>query len=173
MNHLCFEDELLDLVDEQDRVTGSKLRSEIYREGLSNFRAVNAFLVNDAGQLWIPRRTATKRTFPSCLDMSVAGHVASSEEYLTAFRRELHEELNLVLDDVEWKFIGHLTPYLHGVSCFMRVYEIRYNQDPDYNREDFAESYWFYPHEVLDKLNNGDNSKNDLPKLVKLLYLTF
>lgn len=170
---LCSEDELLDLVDEQDRATGSKLRSEIYREGLSNFRAVNAFLVNDAGQLWIPRRTATKRTFPSCLDMSVAGHVSAGEDYLTAFRRELHEELNLELDDVEWNFIRHLTPLLHGVSCFMRVYEIRYNQVPCFNREDFAGSYWLYPHEVLDKLNNGDNSKNDLPKLVKLLYLTF
>ena len=57
-------DELLDLVDEQDRIIGSGLRSEIYREGLSNFRVVNAFLINDAGQLWIPRRTANKRIFP-------------------------------------------------------------------------------------------------------------
>ena len=56
---LTNEDELLDLVNEQDQVIGCRERGEIYKEGLTNFRVVNAFLVNDAGQLWIPRRTAT------------------------------------------------------------------------------------------------------------------
>ena len=131
--------------------------------------AVNAFLVNNAGQLWIPRRTATKRIFPLCLDMSVAGHVTSGEDYLTAFRRELYEELNLVLDDVDWKLIGHLTPHQHGMSAFMNVYEIRANQVPDYNRDDFIEYYWLYPHEVITRLNSGDKSKDDLPRLVRHL----
>jgi hypothetical protein len=42
-------DELLDLVDENDQAIGQKLRSEIYHEKLSNFRVVNAFLINDQG----------------------------------------------------------------------------------------------------------------------------
>ncbi|MDD2899029.1 MAG: NUDIX domain-containing protein [Desulfuromonadaceae bacterium] len=170
MTSILQNDELLDLVDEQDRVIGSWTRSAIYREGMNNFRAVNAFLVNDAGQLWIPRRTATKRIFPLCLDMSVAGHVASGEDYLTAFRRELHEELNLVLDEVDWKFIGGLTPHQHGTSAFMHVYKIHSNEVPDYNPDDFVEYYWLYPHEVIDRLNSGDKSKDDLPKLVKWMY---
>ncbi len=160
-------DKLLDLVDEQDRVIGSWTRSAIYREGVKNFRDVNAFLVNDAGQLWIPRRTASKRIFPLCLDMSVAGHVTSGEDYLTAFRRELQEELNMELDDADWRLIGHLTPQQHGVSCFMHLYVIRTNQEPDYNRDDFVEYYWLYPSEVIDRLNNGDKSKDDLPKLIE------
>ena len=170
MNELKSDDELLDLVDEHDQVIGRRLRSEIYRDRLNNFRAVNAFLVNDVGQLWIPRRTATKRLFPLCLDMSVAGHVASGEDYLTAFRRELYEELNLVLDDVDWKFIGHLTPHQHGMSAFMHVYEIRANQVPDHNRDDFTEYYWLYPHEIIEMLNNGDKSKDDLPRLLSKVY---
>lgn len=162
------QEELLDLVDEHDQVIATWTRSKIYRAGMSNFRAVNAFLVNDAGQLWIPRRTASKRIFPLCLDMSVAGHVASGEDYLTAFRRELHEELNLVLDNVDWKFIRHLAPHLpQGVSCFMHLYEIKFNQVPNFNREDFVEYYWLYPHEVITMLNNGDKSKDDLPKLIE------
>ncbi len=170
MKQLHSEEELLDLVDEQDRVIGARFRSEIYRDGLNNFRAVNAFLVNDFGQLWIPRRTAAKRIFPLCLDMSVAGHVASGEDYLTAFRRELYEELNLVLDDVSWKFIGHLTPHQHGMSAFMHAYEIRTNQVPDYNRDDFIEYYWLYPLEIIEMLNNGDKSKDDLPRLLSIVY---
>jgi len=44
-------DEYLDLVNENDEVIGRKLRSEIYAEHLSNFRVVNAFVVNSKGEL--------------------------------------------------------------------------------------------------------------------------
>ena len=70
---LLMDDEYLDLVNEKDEVIGKKLRSEVYAEGLSNFRVVNAFLVNSEGKLWLPRRGAHKRIFPLCLDMSMGG----------------------------------------------------------------------------------------------------
>lgn len=170
MNLLQTDDELLDLVDEQDRVIGARLRSDIYRERLSSFRAINAFLVNDNGELWIPRRTAFKKIFPLCLDMSVGGHVASGETYDEAFRRELHEELGLDLDEVEWSLLGHLTPHEHGVAAFMQVYEIRCNIVPDYNKDDFVEFFWLKPHEILERIESGEGTKDDLPKLVKLIY---
>lgn len=165
-----MEDELLDLVDEQDRVIGTRLRSDIYRERLSSFRAINAFLVNDKGELWIPRRTAFKKIFPLCLDMSVGGHVASGETYDEAFRRELLEELGLHLDDVEWRLLGYLTPHEHGVAAFMQVYEIRSNLVPDYNKDDFVEFFWLKPHEILERIESGERTKDDLPRLIKLIY---
>jgi isopentenyldiphosphate isomerase len=55
---------------------------------------LNAFLVNDYGQIWIPRRSSLKRIFPLCLDMSVGGHVVSGESYEEAFRRELLVQLD-------------------------------------------------------------------------------
>lgn len=50
--------------------------------------------------------------------------MASGEDYLTAFVRELREELNLDADAVEFSVLGKLTPKAHGVSAFMTVYEI-------------------------------------------------
>ena len=82
-------DELLDLVDQQDKIIGQKLRSEIYDKKLTNFRVVNAFIQNDDGDLWIPRRSKDKRVFPLCLDASMGGHVAAGETYEEAFNREL------------------------------------------------------------------------------------
>src|SRR3990167_1715083 len=95
MDPQVLSDEYLDLVDDNDIVIGKKKRSEVYAEHLSNFRVVNAFVINTKGELWIPRRAAHKRVFPLCLDMSMGGHVETGDSYEQAFARETREELNI------------------------------------------------------------------------------
>lgn len=168
-----MRDELLDIVDENDRVTGQMLRSEIYRKNLSCFRVVNAFIEDDKGRLWIPRRSADKKLFPMCLDMSMGGHVMAGEIYEEAFARELREELHMEATEQDFQMIGHLTPNDHGVSAFMKVYRIRTNQPPNYNTDDFVASYWLYPWEILFRIRAGDLAKDDLPKLVRIFYKPF
>lgn len=164
-------DELLDIVDQEDRVIGQMMRSEVYRNKMSNFRAINAFLINDEGQLWIPRRVASKKLFPLSLDASVAGHVGAGETYEQAFERELMEEIGLNLKNVTWKYIGPMTPYEHGTSAFIRLYVIYTNETPCYNPEDFFEYYWIHPRELLKRLTEGEKHKSDLPLMVKWLLL--
>lgn len=167
MNH---QDEYLDIVNERDEVVGRKLRSEVYAEGRSDFRVVNVFLRNAEGRLWIPRRTATKRIFPLCLDMSMGGHVESGETYDEAFRRELSEELDMDAEAVAWSVLGNLNPAEHGVSAFMRVYLIETDDAPRYNPADFTEYFWLTPDEVCGRIESGDGAKSDLSKLVKIFY---
>lgn len=163
-------DEFLDLVDEHDTVIGRKKRSEIYSEHLSNFRVVNLFVKNSRGELWIPRRTATKSIFPLCLDMSMGGHVESGETYEEALRRENQEELNFDINEVAVRLLGHLTPQKDGVSCHMNVYEVDMNTAPTYNSDDFVEYYWLTPEALLKRIENGDPAKSDLPRVVRILY---
>lgn len=165
-----MNDEYLDLVNEKDEVIGKKLRSEVYAEGLSNFRVVNAFLVNSEGKLWLPRRGAHKRIFPLCLDMSMGGHVESGETYDYSFKRELSEELNIDADKTPWKLLGHLTPEKDKVSAYMNVYEIRTDEAPNFNPDDFTEYFWLSPEELLEKISHGEKTKGDLPTLVKIFY---
>jgi isopentenyldiphosphate isomerase len=162
-------DEYLDLVNIHDEIIGKKLRSEVYAEGLSNFRVVNAFLVNLKGQLWIPRRSLNKRLFPGGFDMSMGGHVESGETYEQAFKRELVEELNIKAEEIYWKLLGYLTPK-DGVSAFMKVYEISTNTTPQYNLNDFTESFWLTPGELIKRIEAGESSKSDLPILVRKFY---
>ena len=129
MNPTHTLDEYLDLVDENDNVVGKKKRSEVYAENLSNFRVVNAFVVNSKGEIWIPRRAANKRIFPLCLDMSMGGHVESGESYEDTLKRETQEELNIDTDRVQVRLLGHLSPQKDGVSANMNVYEIKMDKD--------------------------------------------
>ena len=164
-------DEYLDLVNARDEVIGKKMRSEIFSEGLSNFRVVNAFLVNSKGQLWIPRRSPSKQLFPMGFDMSMGGHVESGEQYEQAFKRELAEELNIDADEVYWKLLGYLTPQVDFVSAFMKVYELSADVTPQFNHHDFTEGFWFFPAELIKRIEAGEPSKSDLPILVRKFYL--
>jgi len=166
------KDELLDLVNENDEVIGTIFRSEKDAKNINDYRVINVFIVNSRGQLWIPRRTKNKILFPLGLDMSVGGHVPSGETYHEAFERETLEEVGINLNDIAWKLLGKVTPYKDKVNAFGQVYEIKMDNVPKYNENDFCEYFWLYPKEVIEKNNKGELMKSDLPKLVEIFYLS-
>lgn len=162
--------EWLDLVNEHDEVIEvvARDRTKPHRQ---NVRVVNAFLMNSAGEIWFPRRTPTKTTFPNCLDMSVGGYVQSGETYEQAFRRETLEELNLDLDTVPWREIAYFSPFQTPLSAFMRVYEIQSDTAPHFNPDDFSGGEWLTPTQLLERVQNGDSAKGDLAELVGRCYI--
>ncbi|MFI6643322.1 NUDIX hydrolase [Streptomyces sp. NPDC050504] len=91
---MSVTDEILDVVDENDRVVRQAPRGEVYAKGL---RHRSAFvLVRDAeGRFFVHRRTATKLVFPSLYDMFVGGVVGAGESYDDAALREAEEELGV------------------------------------------------------------------------------
>ncbi len=163
------QDEWLDLVNRHDQVIGQITRENAWAKR-QPVRVINAFLTNSRGELWIPRRTASKRMFPNCLDMSVGGHVERGEDYLSAFKRETLEELSLDVDALDWREIAVLSPFETGLSAFMRVYEIRTDSAPDFNPADFSEAWWLTPAELLARIAAGEPAKSDLAELVRRCY---
>ena len=163
---MTHAEEWLDLVDEHDRVVGRVERAKAWPSRLP-VRVVNAFLVNSRGGLWIPRRTLTKRQFPECLDLSMGGHVGAGETYEAAFRREVREELNLDMDTLPWREIAALSPFETALSTFMRVYEIRSDDAPAFNPDDFSGAEWLTPRQLLTRVAGGEVSKGDLAELVR------
>ena len=85
-------DELFDVVDEQDRVTGQRPRREVHARGLRH-RAVFMLVTNQAGKVFLHQRSWQKDLFPGVWDSSAAGHVGAGEDYDGTARRELEEEL--------------------------------------------------------------------------------
>lgn len=161
-----MQEEILDIVSETDQVIGNAPRSVIYEKSL-NFRAINGFIINEQGQLWIPRRHHDKKLWPLHFDASVGGHVSSGETYDQAFVRETQEELGLDVTTLNYKIIARLTPPQDNTSAFMYVYLIKYNEIPPYNPLDFVESFWLSPQKLLQQINEGQKAKSDLVKIVK------
>jgi isopentenyldiphosphate isomerase len=88
-------DELLDVVDEQDRVVGQATRREVRRRRLLH-RFSSVLCRDGAGRLYVHRRTDDKDVYPGMYDMAAGGVLAAGETYLDAARRELAEELGVV-----------------------------------------------------------------------------
>ncbi|MFE5818426.1 NUDIX hydrolase [Streptomyces sp. NPDC056479] len=87
-------DEILDIVDEQDRVIGRSPRGAAYDKGLRH-RCVFIEARDAQGRLFVHRRTPTKLVFPSRYDMFVGGVVGAGETYDDAALREAEEELGV------------------------------------------------------------------------------
>ncbi len=90
-------EEWFDVVDENDRPIGQKLRSEVHRLKLRH-RAVHMFVQRADGALLIHKRTASKEEFPDVWTSSSCGHVNSGESYAEAAERELMEELGITTE---------------------------------------------------------------------------
>ncbi|WP_161882898.1 NUDIX hydrolase [Deinococcus alpinitundrae] len=162
-------DELLDLLDDSGEVIGTIWRSA--SDETRNIRSVNAFVKNRAGEVFIPQRTAHKARFPGALDFSVGGCVQAGERYDDALRREAREELNLDVDAYGFYKLADFNPHVTDLSSFMRVYEIRTDQTPHLNLDDFSGGQWLSCADLRTRLNKKEAAKGDLLKVLNLLSM--
>jgi 16S rRNA (adenine1518-N6/adenine1519-N6)-dimethyltransferase len=110
--------EMFDVVDEQNRVIGSKPRGIVHKERLLH-RAIHIFVFNQRGELFLQRRSRWKDAHPRRWDSSAAGHVNSGDDYDATAPRELTEELGV---SAPLECIGEL-PASRGTGWeFVRIY---------------------------------------------------
>ena len=88
------ETELVDIVDDDDRVIATVTRAEM-RAGRLQHRAVSIAVMGSDRRLLVHRRAADKDVWPNMWDMAAGGVVAAGESYEVAARRELAEELGI------------------------------------------------------------------------------
>ena len=84
--------EMCDVVDSEDRILESRLRSEVHVNNLLH-RAVHLWIFNSRGELFLQKRSPWKINHPDLWCSSAAGHVDTGETYEEAGHREMREEI--------------------------------------------------------------------------------
>lgn len=127
--------EVLDVVDDTDRVIGRARRQVIHQSGLLH-RGVHVFLFTPDSKLLVQMRSHDRQQFPGALDCSVSEHVRPGESYLDGALRGLHEELGLRPVALEYRTKFRMN-YGFGDNHISAVYQgITGNQTPRINAEE-------------------------------------
>lgn len=166
-----MHDEILDLVDKNNTVIATMPRSEVFSKKLKNFRVVCALLKNAEGKLFIPRRSLNKKDYAGYL-ACVGGCVQSEETYENALHRETLEEVMIDITTTTHRLLGFISPFEYSVNGYIAAYEILVN-DPKicYEKQDFCDAYWLFPHELKKLIENGEKVTINLSAILDLYYL--
>ncbi|MFB9881316.1 NUDIX hydrolase [Planobispora siamensis] len=109
--------ELVERVDDQDRVLGVVSRDDAIRHGWLH-RVAATVCRDERGRFLVSRRAAGLSRFPGYHEVSFGGAVTVGESYQAAARRELEEELGVsvpVHEMVKFLCHGQIGSYWLGV----------------------------------------------------------
>jgi len=112
-------DELIDILTPEGNPTGkTALKSEAHKNGWFH-ATVHIWLFTKDEKILLQKRALTKKVFPGLWDISVAGHIEAGEEILDSAKREVFEEIGLVLNENELFKIGtriHQVSHENGIQ---------------------------------------------------------
>ena len=112
-------DELIDILTPEGKSTGkTALKSEAHKNGWFHATAHIWFFTSDK-KILLQKRALTKKVFPGIWDISVAGHIGAGEEVLEGAKREVFEEIGLILEDKDFIKIGtriHQVNHENGIQ---------------------------------------------------------
>jgi len=89
------DSEPLILVDETDREVGHMSKAQCHQGGGVLHRAFSLLIFNDAGELLLQQRAASKQLWPRFWSNSCCSHPRRAETMEAAIHRRLYEELGL------------------------------------------------------------------------------
>lgn len=129
------ETELLDIVDEDDRVLRAAPRRRVIDE-YHIHRAVMFFVFDREGRVYVNQRSESKEIYPSYWSIGFGGHVLAGESYDAAATREVQEETGLLDRPLA---IGTFKKRTADERENVTVYRVIASRDPDPYPEEIAQ----------------------------------
>jgi isopentenyldiphosphate isomerase len=143
-------DELLDVVNEENRVIGQEKRGIVHSSGWWH-RGVHVFLFSPDRKLLVQRRSQVQDTHPGALDCSVSEHLQVGESYQEAAVRGLNEELGLTAIPLT-RLLQFKMNYGPGDNMINELYEGKLNTLPHTIDHREIAQIAFYTLPELDKM---------------------
>ena len=132
-------DELVDVVDEHDRLLRVVTRAEM-RSGRLRHRTVFIVVLNSSGDVLVHRRADHKDVWPGCWDLAAGGVLAAGEMYDEGAVRELAEELGIT--DVPLERLGSGAYEDDDVAEIATVYRAIWDGPVRFADGEVAEARW-------------------------------
>ena len=155
-------DELVDIVDDDDRVVATVTRAEM-RAGRLQHRSVGVVVMSGDGRLLVHRRSEAKDIWPGWWDIAAGGVVAAGETYEAAARRELVEELGIA--GVEFEFLAQSRFVNDDVAELCRGYRVVHDGPFTFDDGEIVEVRWV----TLAELDSMRATHRFLPDSIALL----
>jgi len=86
---------MFQLVDENGKAAGTASRGECHGNPELLHSVVHLHLFNASGELFLQKRSLSKKRFPDLMDTSVGGHIKADESVEEALMREVKEEIGI------------------------------------------------------------------------------
>lgn len=152
-----FQDEIVDIVDEQDNVIGTIFRKD-EKEGEHILRSASIFLINEKNEILLQLRSKNSKKYPLHWDISGGGHVNSNEEYEDCAKRELFEEVGIRVENVTFlgKHFFTLDNNRKRFSCCFKAKINSSSQLININSNEVEKIKWLSIEEIRTMLNNKE-----------------
>lgn len=148
--------EILDIVDENDKIIGRNTKENKFKNNLIT-RNVVVFVLDNKNRILIGKRSYIKKSFPNRYDLAVCGNVKAGETYEEAAKRELKEELGIEVDLKflkkiynEFKEKGNLIKYFTSIFLGLFSGEVKLSKE-------FTELRRITMEEIQDLIDKNQN----------------
>jgi len=102
-------EDIFDIVDENDRVVASALRSRVHADRLMHRAAHVLIFSKNFSKILLQKRSSKKDSYPFCWTTSCSGHIDSGETYDIGVIREMKEETGLEISISQFEKIGKIS----------------------------------------------------------------
>ena len=119
-----MKEEWFPLVNEMGETIGKATRKECHSGSKQLHPVIHLHIFNDAGELYLQKRSMTKDIQPGKWDTAVGGHIDYGETVEEALRREVREELGITAFTPQFitRYVFESTIEKELVNTFRTIY---------------------------------------------------
>ncbi len=148
-------DEILDLVNDKDEITGEVWKSEANQNPKLIHREVAIIIYDDSGKVLFQKRSKDKKVSPNIWAETVAGHIPKGEEPKEAAHRELTEEVGF---DTELELFDKTLAHAPNETHFTYWFTGKYPKSAKIKlqKEEVEKAAFLSPQELESLIQSGE-----------------
>ncbi len=159
----------VDIVDTYDEVICAKPLSLVLEQGLLyQVRMVKLFIMNHDQELLLCRNGFAQRG-QDLFDAPLTAIVHAGESYEDALIRAVQETFSLDITTMQWYELGKLS-LEDGLDCFTTVYELTFDQLPNFDATQFNDFMWEKPLDIITQFSKKSEGEKTLSICLKSFY---